>query len=294
MGDSEWENLSPGQSGQILGRGTTGKPEWKDAPGAGADHTLPDDPGSVRLSDGTAFYKPTTPQDTQPVSLAAQPLPTGAATEATAAAIKAGTDKIPAAPSQEHTTATSPHAVRLSNGAGFIAPTTPADTQLVQAPALAKGVQGANGFSTQDLKDAGRVLKVFSAVNFSTATTEALVSLTPITDGAAGGAATSFGVTAGKRLRLLGMTLSARNAGAVIQGVIVKLRMTATGAVAANSPCLATLACQTPGATAAHVAHNSLMFPEGIELSGTMQIGVSQLGIGAAAGNDVTLWGFEY
>lgn len=39
-------------------------------------------PGSVRLSDGTAFYKATTPSDTQPISAVALPLPSGASTEA--------------------------------------------------------------------------------------------------------------------------------------------------------------------------------------------------------------------
>lgn len=40
-------------------------------------------PLPARLTDGTSFYKGTTPADTQPVSAASLPLPTGAATEAT-------------------------------------------------------------------------------------------------------------------------------------------------------------------------------------------------------------------
>lgn len=39
-------------------------------------------PVPARLSDGTTFYKATTPSDTQPISAAALPLPTGAATAA--------------------------------------------------------------------------------------------------------------------------------------------------------------------------------------------------------------------
>lgn len=46
------------------------------------DRTTAAAPSATRLSDGTAFYKATTPADTQPVSLAAVPLPTGASTEA--------------------------------------------------------------------------------------------------------------------------------------------------------------------------------------------------------------------
>jgi hypothetical protein len=39
-------------------------------------------PGSVRLSDGSSFYNATTPADTQPVSAASLPLPSGASTAA--------------------------------------------------------------------------------------------------------------------------------------------------------------------------------------------------------------------
>lgn len=47
------------------------------------EHTAADSPHAARLTDGSAFYKPTTPSDTQPISAAALPLPSGAATEST-------------------------------------------------------------------------------------------------------------------------------------------------------------------------------------------------------------------
>lgn len=46
-------------------------------------------PFATRLSDGSAFYKATTPTDTQPVSAASLPLPTGAATAANQATANA-------------------------------------------------------------------------------------------------------------------------------------------------------------------------------------------------------------
>lgn len=46
------------------------------------DGSTPETPQSVRLSDGTSYYKATTPSDTQPVSAASLPLPSGAATAA--------------------------------------------------------------------------------------------------------------------------------------------------------------------------------------------------------------------
>src|SRR5581483_8626977 len=36
--------------------------------GAAQEHTAANSPHSVRLTDGSSFYKPTTPSDTQPVS----------------------------------------------------------------------------------------------------------------------------------------------------------------------------------------------------------------------------------
>jgi hypothetical protein len=49
---------------------------------AARDRTAANDPSATRLTDGTNFYKATTPSDTQPVSAASLPLPTGAATSA--------------------------------------------------------------------------------------------------------------------------------------------------------------------------------------------------------------------
>lgn len=55
--------------------------------------TLATAPHATRLTDGTSFYKATTPADTQPVSVGSLPLPTGASTEATLTAMSA---KLPA------------------------------------------------------------------------------------------------------------------------------------------------------------------------------------------------------
>lgn len=138
------------------------------AGGVAADHTTAIDPSSARLSDGAVFYKATTPADTQPVSVAA-PVTVAQATAAnlkvdlsdTAAnatalktdgsavtqpvsgtfwqatqPISAAALPLPASASQEHTTAASPHAARLTDGAAFYKATTPADTQPVSADSL--------------------------------------------------------------------------------------------------------------------------------------------------------------
>jgi hypothetical protein len=89
-------------------------------------------PGAVRLTDGTTFYKGTTPADTQPISAAALPLPSGAATETTLAAMNT---KIPASPATDRSTAGAPFSTRLTDGTSFYKATTPADTQPVSIAA---------------------------------------------------------------------------------------------------------------------------------------------------------------
>lgn len=72
-------------------------------------------------------------QSTQPVSAASLPLPSGAATETTLAAIKTDVDKIPSSPATDRATAAAPFSMRLSDGAAFYKATTPSDTQPVSA-----------------------------------------------------------------------------------------------------------------------------------------------------------------
>jgi hypothetical protein len=73
---------------------------------------------------------------TTAITAASLPLPTGAASEATLAGIKAGTDKIPSSPATDRTTAGGPSSVRLSDGSAFYKPTTPSDTQPISASSL--------------------------------------------------------------------------------------------------------------------------------------------------------------
>lgn len=160
----------------------------------------------------------------------------------------------------------------------------------VSAPTLTKGAQGANGFATQDLKDSGRTLKCFSGV-FTAATTEGMVTLTPVADGAAGGTGTTFGVTSGKRLRLVSLSVSTRNAGAAGQGVVCNLRMVASGSAIVTSPIIASVAAGSALAIANAVGFGSI--PLDLELSGTMSLGISQIGT-ATSGNTVTLVAYEY
>lgn len=166
-------------------------------------------------------------------------------------------------------------------------------TQPVSAPTLTKGTQGANGFSVQDLKDAGRVIKTYSASAVTGSTSEALVTLTPYADLVAGSTGTSFAVTASKRLRLQTMIVTWRNNTNAAGGVTVRFRTNA-GTVIVSSPVQFAVNATTSLATTGSGTTSTVIFPDGFELSGTMQFGVTQIAVGAVVGFDISVIGYEY
>jgi hypothetical protein len=151
--------------------------------------------------------------------------------------------------------------------------------------------------SSGKLAGASKTRFVLYATNFTAATTEALITLTPSRDNVDSTTGTSFAVTSGKRMVLLGICVSTRNAGAAVQGVVVKVRVNPSGAATATSPVVAIVGAGTNTATANVVGSQcspiSSAWPSVIELSGNNQIGISQIGT-ATAGNEVSLWGYEY
>lgn len=144
---------------------------------------------------------------------------------------------------------------------------------------------------------AAKTIFVLRAVNFTAATTEALITLTPSRDNVEAATGTSFAVTATKRLVILGISICTRNAGAAGQGVVVRVRVNPTGAALVTSPIAAQAGAGSPLAIANSVGCGggqvSAGWPSHIEISGNAQIAISQIGT-ATAGNDVVLWGYEY
>jgi hypothetical protein len=132
----------------------------------------------------------------------------------------------------------------------------------------------------------------FVAVNFTAATSEALLSLTPQRDFAAGTPGTSMTVTPGKRLRIAAIAVAMRNAAAAVQGIECRLRISVSGAVTVASPLVAVVAAGTSAATA-NVAGFAGDDFDTIDLPASAQIGVSQLGT-ATAGNTLVVRGYEY
>lgn len=170
-------------------------------------------------------------------------------------------------------------------------------TVTITPPTLTKGTQGATGLSVQNLKDAGRaIVNAATAIAGVTAvTTEALLTLAISRDGAGTSNATTIAVTSGKRLRIIGVIAGVISTAAAVISARVSLRMNPGGSVAANSPILAILPLSQQAAALAQAGDTCvLMFPEAIEISGTMQVGLSQI----ASVTSGTIWasliGYEY
>lgn len=166
--------------------------------------------------------------------------------------------------------------------------------QPTTAPTLTKGTQGANGWSTQDLKDGGRVIKTYVCTATAGVTSEGLITLTPYADMAAGGTATSFAVTNGKRLRLQSMVVTWRNNTAAAGGVTVRFRVNSNGTAIVSSPVQFAVNATTSLGTTGSGTTSVLTFPDGLELSGTMQFALTQIAVGAVVGLDVSVIGYEY
>jgi hypothetical protein len=83
----------------------------------------------------------------------------------------------------------------------------------VTAPTLTKGAQGAQGFSVQSLKDAGRARVVISFEAVAPAVIDTLLLLVKKIDGVPAAAATTIPVTAGKRLRIAAFAVAQGRSG---------------------------------------------------------------------------------
>lgn len=170
------------------------------------------------------------------------------------------------------------------------------------APALTKGTQSANGWSTQNLKDSGRVNIMWTAEFSPAAVAEALLTVTESRDGAATTTFTTKVVTSGKRLRITSWTMTVENTlGVNPKRAKLRMRFNTAGAVVVASPLQANLIASV--ATAVNTVGQPAFddFPDGIEFlgDGTKQIGFTlefpDWVTGAQTGKVyVTIFGFEY
>ena len=176
---------------------------------------------------------------------------------------------------------------------------------LVQQAALTKGLQGANGVSTQNLKDAGRnQTNYFMAAQVISTAAEVLQSLTGYKSGAAVGATTTPAVvTANKIYRINSITIT--YIGVATAGAIeVNLRANTGGVVALASPLVCSWLVGEAEAATASVAGGAqtitIPFPDGLEFAAGTGIGIGVIGRGVTGAAAITGYakvavnGFEY
>lgn len=142
----------------------------------------------------------------------------------------------------------------------------------------------------------GRV--IFSASTaidgVATVTTEAMLPMVAVRDGVAAPAATSFTVTAGKRLRISLVNAGLTNTAAGTLSVRVVLHYSATGPVTAASPTLTLCDLHSGGGSAQQGDHEDIIIPDGAEFTGDMQIGMSQVASDTTGIVRASVVGFEY
>jgi hypothetical protein len=176
---------------------------------------------------------------------------------------------------------------------------------VVAGPTLTKGTQGATGFSTQDLKDAGRnMTNFYMVIQIVSTATDALMALTGYKSGALVAATTTPAVvTAGKTYRITHAVLDYISIATTVGSVRFSLRANLSGVVAIGSPVVCTweVGDATNGAPVAGQRTTiPLDFPDGLEFAAGTGIGISMVGlntVGAAAivgYGSIRFTGYEY
>lgn len=165
---------------------------------------------------------------------------------------------------------------------------------------LTKGVQGATGNTTQNLKDAGRVnisMACYQAAGIIT--TEALFAANTFSfsrDGAAATTGQQLAVTAGKRLRIQSIVVSVKNTAAAAGTTKLVLRYAAAGGTITNtSPILAILDMGTTGTVAnTYISPVARTLPDGVELLPASTFGCTNLSSAITMLHTITIHGYEY
>lgn len=156
---------------------------------------------------------------------------------------------------------------------------TPGNLQATVTPiALTKGTQGATGFSTQDLHDAGRVAISFYANNFAAGATTVEKIITwdqSKNTGAVVAATASYTVTSGKTLRITGLQVATRgHATATIQTTTFNLRVNTAGACVVTSTPIVFAAQSATPATASAWDRVIIPIPDGYEIAGNGTVAI--------------------
>jgi hypothetical protein len=113
-------------------------------------------------------------------------------------------------------------------------------------------------------------------------------------DGAATASVTTIAVTSGKKYRVTAITAGIISTAAAVVSTRVHLRMNPSGACATTSPIIATLAIPSGAAAIQAGGQFTVHIPEGIEISGTKQIGLSHVSSVTTGTVWASIVGFEF
>ncbi len=141
-----------------------------------------------------------------------------------------------------------------------------------------------------EAKDIGRTYVTFFIDAVSGITAEALATMT-INRGGSTSSATSYTVTGGKTFRIQSCTVAAQETNTTVQTSKVRLRSATT--VSATSPILYGTFIATSGNTN-NVGNLPQSFPDGLEIAGGQQIGISHLESSTSSNITVSVVGYEY
>ena len=169
----------------------------------------------------------------------------------------------------------------------------PVSSPLPDAP-TAKGTQAMLFMPVQEPKDTGRTIKVYTATSVTGVTTEAMLTLTPLTNFTAGSTGSSFSVTSGKTFRIQSIVATIQSTTTTAVSGAVRLRISASGTVTTGTTATASIGTDATSAQNGGGSTNILHFPDGLEISGTMQFGLSQVAGSTSSTVSASIIGYEY
>ena len=178
--------------------------------------------------------------------------------------------------------------VTANAGTGTLSTSIVNTTVATTAPTLTKGTQGANGWSVQNLKDAGRNTRIFALDAYTAApVAEAVQSVVQwYSNAAVAGTTQPAVIPAGKTLRLTHYTMSTKSL-ATVGSAVVRIRANTAGLGVLGSPLVFSMECGSrAGATTVAMTGGmdtfSGVFPDGLEFPAGTGLAFSMAGYGPA------------
>ena len=137
-----------------------------------------------------------------------------------------------------------------------------------------------------------RVSITYNAV--ATATGDTMLSLVKAINSSAAAGTVSVGVTSGKTLRIIAITVSAATGSTSADLTVFNFRTAASSPVSTSSTIEWSVALPPTAAVSGDAQAFSASFPDGLEFTGTQVLGVSANAVATTTTLRVAITGFEY